>query len=62
MNSIEKANETSNYIIITLAIIVGLVGVYLRFAYDSTLLSVISWAILVVGWGIALKGVFKILQ
>lgn len=62
MNSIEKANDTSNYTLMTLAIIVGLVGVYLRFAHDNVILSIVSWAILVVGWLIALRAVFKILQ
>lgn len=62
MNSIEKANETSNYLLLVLAIIVGTVGVYFRFAHDSLTFSIISWIILLVGVIIALKAVFKILQ
>jgi hypothetical protein len=62
MNSIEKANETSNYLLLVLAIIVGMVGVFFRFVHDSMLFSLISWAILVVGVIIALRAVFKILQ
>ncbi len=62
MSSIEKANETGNYLLLTAAIAVGLVGVYLRFAHDSTTLSVVSWIILLVGVLIALRAVFKILQ
>ncbi|GAB2695140.1 hypothetical protein GCM10027037_18520 [Mucilaginibacter koreensis] len=62
MNSIEKANETSNYLLLVLAIIVGIVGVYFRFIHDSMMFSLISWIILVVGVIIALKAVFKILQ
>lgn len=62
MNSIEKANDFSNYTLLTLAIIVGTVGVFLRFAGDSATLSAISWLFFVIGWVIGIKAVFKILQ
>lgn len=62
MNSIEKANETSIYFTLTLAVMVGMVGVFFRFLHDSTLFSVISWVIFILGWAIALRAVFRILQ
>ena len=62
MNSIEKANDFSNYTLLTLAIIIGTIGVFLRFAGDSATLSTISWIIFVIGWVIGIRAVFKILQ
>lgn len=59
--SMKRANETSIYILIVAGVLVSIVGVYLRFAFDSTTLSIVSWAILFVGAIIAIKGVFKIL-
>ena len=60
--SMKRANETSIYILIVAGVLVSIVGVYLRFAFDSTTLSIVSWAILFVGAFIACKGVFKILS
>ncbi len=59
--SMKRANETSIYMLITVGILVSIVGVYLRFAFDSTTLSIVSWVILLIGSVIACKGVFKIL-
>ena len=59
--SMKRANETSIYTLITVGVLVTIVGVFLRFAFDSTALSIVSWAILLVGSIIACKGVFKIL-
>ncbi|MNJ91481.1 hypothetical protein D3C87_91330 [compost metagenome] len=59
--SMKRANETSIYTMIILGVLIGIVGVYLRFAGDSTTLSIVSWAILAVGTVVACKGVFKIL-
>ncbi|MBC7567198.1 MAG: hypothetical protein H7223_09545 [Pedobacter sp.] len=59
--SMKRANETSIYTMIVAGVLVSLVGVYLRFAFDSTTLSIVSWVILFVGAFIACKGVFKIL-
>jgi uncharacterized membrane protein HdeD (DUF308 family) len=60
--SMKRANETSIYTLIVAGVLVSIVGVYLRFAFDSTTLSIISWVILFVGAFIACKGVFKILD
>ncbi|WP_225874669.1 hypothetical protein [Pedobacter hiemivivus] len=58
----KRANDTSIYKLIILGVLIGMVGVYLRFAGDSTTLSIVSWAILAVGTIVACKGVFKILD
>ncbi|WP_276089583.1 hypothetical protein [Pedobacter sp. JY14-1] len=59
--SMKRANELSIYKLITIGTLIGIVGVYLRFAADSTMLSIVSWAILLIGSIIACKGVFRIL-
>jgi uncharacterized membrane protein len=59
--SMKRANETSIYILMVVGILITIVGVYLRFAGDSTILSIVSWVILFVGSIIACRGVFKIL-
>jgi membrane protein implicated in regulation of membrane protease activity len=60
--SMKRANDTSIYKLIIFGVLIGIVGVYLRFAGDSTTLSIVSWAILLVGTIVACKGVFKILD
>ncbi|MDO3626974.1 hypothetical protein [Mucilaginibacter sp. BT774] len=62
MSSTEHANDERHYILITIAIAIGLVGVYLRFAGDAPYYSWIANVILIIGVGIALKGVFAILK
>ena len=59
--SMQNANETSIYTQIVIGVIVSIVGVYLRFAMDSTMLSLISWIILFIGAIISIRAVFKIL-
>jgi uncharacterized membrane protein HdeD (DUF308 family) len=60
--SMKRANDVATYKLMTVGILVGIVGVYLRFAFDSTALSIVSWVILLIGAVIACKGVFKILN
>ncbi|RYG19813.1 MAG: hypothetical protein EOO07_06095 [Chitinophagaceae bacterium] len=60
--SMASANTTSNYTLILWGVLISMVGVYARFAFDSTALSIVSWAILLVGSIVACKGVFKILD
>jgi hypothetical protein len=62
MSSTEHANDERHYILITIAIAIGLIGVFLRFAGDAPYYSWIANVILIIGVGIALKGVFSILQ
>lgn len=60
--SMATANNASTYWLILVGVLIGIVGVYLRFAFDSTTLSIVSWAILAVGTVVACKGVFKVLN
>lgn len=60
--SMKRANDESTYKLMTIGILIGIVGVYLRFAFDSTALSIASWAILLIGTVVACKAVFKILN
>ncbi|WP_316835759.1 hypothetical protein [Pedobacter nutrimenti] len=59
--SMKTANQTSIYQLLVVGIIVSILGVYLRFAGDSSTLSIISWVILFAGAFICCKAVFKIL-
>ncbi|ACU02622.1 MULTISPECIES: hypothetical protein [Pedobacter] len=59
--SMKRANEISIYKLMVVGILISILGVYLRFAGDSTTLSIVSWVILFVGSIVACKGVFKIL-
>lgn len=61
MNSTENANDESHYILIVIAIIIGITGVYLRFA-DFHYATILANIILIIGVGIALKAVFAILK
>lgn len=62
MNSTEHANDERHYILLTVAIVIGLVGVYLRFAGDEPYFSWIANVVLVLGVAVALKAVFSILK
>ncbi|WP_432709202.1 hypothetical protein [Pedobacter sp.] len=59
--SMQRANQTSIYQLMTIGVIVSIIGVFLRFAGDSMMLSIVSWVILFVGAFICCKAVFKIL-
>jgi hypothetical protein len=61
MNTTENANSERHYITIVIAIIIGLLGVYLRFA-DFPYNNIVANILLIAGVGIALKGVFGILE
>ena len=62
MSSTEHANDERHYLLLVVAIIIGIVGVYLRFAGDAAIYSWIANVILIVGVAIALKAVFTILD
>jgi hypothetical protein len=67
MSSIENANNENHYKLLTVAIFIGIVGVYFRFAAGdaSGHVSIYNWIsniILITGVGVALKGVFAILK
>ena len=61
MISPQEANEPRHYILLVVAIFIGLVGVYLRFL-DFKYASGIGNVILVIGTGIGLKAVFAIMK
>ncbi|GAC1308284.1 MAG: hypothetical protein NVSMB24_21700 [Mucilaginibacter sp.] len=61
MNKTEEANDERHYILLVVAIIIGIVGVYLRFA-DFQHSSLVANIILIIGVAIALKAVFTILK
>jgi hypothetical protein len=61
MISPQEANAPRHYILLVVAIVIGLVGVYLRF-FDFKYASAIANVILVIGTGIALKAVFAIMK
>ena len=61
MNSVQNANAEKHYILLVISIIIGLVGVYLRFA-DFHYASAIANIILVVGVIVCLKAVFAIMK
>ncbi|KQC00494.1 hypothetical protein [Pedobacter sp. Hv1] len=60
--SMETANQPSIYMLILVGVVVSMVGVFARFAFDSTTLSIVSWVILLIGSIICCKAVFKILN
>ena len=60
--SMKRANQPSIYNMMVAGIVISIIGVFLRFAGDSNMLSIISWIILFVGAFISCKAVFKILE
>ena len=61
MNSMEEANSDRHYILLVIAIVIGLVGIYLRFA-DFKHASAVANIILAVGVVVCLKAVFTIIK
>jgi hypothetical protein len=61
MTPTEEANSESHYLLIVFAIVVGLAGVYLRFA-DFHYATWLANILLLAGVGLALKAVFAILK
>lgn len=57
-----NANETSHYVVLIIAIIIGVVGTFIRFVQDTVLFSSIGNILLVIGTIIAIRIVFKILK
>ena len=61
MNHTEEANQEKHYLLIVVAVIIGIVGIYLRFA-DFQYNNIVANCILIVGAALALKAVFAILK
>ena len=57
-----NANQTHYYIILTVAIVIGLVGVFFRFIDDTFLINTISNILLVVASFIAIRTVLQIMK
>ncbi len=57
----EVANEPAHYKTIVFGLVICMIGSYLRFAFDSVMLSTVSLVILFIGAFICCKAVFKIL-
>lgn len=62
MNNTASANEPRKYIILTIGILIGLVGVYFRFLGDSFFYTSVSNIILIIGIIVCLRVVFSILK
>jgi hypothetical protein len=61
MNRTEEANAERHYILLIVAIVIGLVGIYIRFA-GFPHASAVANIILVAGVVVGLKAVFDILK
>lgn len=61
MNSMQEANSERHYITLVIAIIIGLVGVYVRF-FDFKHASFVANIILALGAGLGLKTIFGIIK
>lgn len=57
-----NANQTGYYLTLVVAVILGLAGTFLRFLQDSFTLSMISNLLLLIGWIIVFRTVFKIMK
>lgn len=57
-----KANDVRHYGLMTVGIIVGLVGIFLRFVDESTVVAIVANILFIIGIGICLKSVFGILK
>ena len=62
MNKTEEANSESHYKLLVVSIVIGLVGVYVRFIDVIPHASAIANIILVAGVVVCLKAVFDILK
>ncbi len=61
-DSMKTANQPAIYKLVLVGVLVTLLGTFMRFAFNSTTLSIISWVVLFVGAVICCKAVFKILD
>lgn len=62
MENTENANNARHYVLLTIAIFIGLFGVYFRFFGEAAIFSIISNFVLVVAVIFGLKIVFDILE
>lgn len=62
MNKSTTANDPRNYITITIAVLVGLVGLYFRFLGDSFFFATVSNVFFIIGIILVFRAVFTILK
>jgi hypothetical protein len=64
MESIQNANSEKHYKLLVVAIVIGITGVFIRFAGDenSTYFSWIANILLALGVAVGLRAVFKIID
>ena len=62
MSTTEHANDERHYILLTIAIIIGIIGVYLRFVGDAAYFTWAANIILITAAAIMFKAVFTILE
>lgn len=61
-NPTAEANNPSHYTTITVGIVIGLIGIFLRFTGTWPMIDIVSNIIWVVGIVICLRSVLKILK
>jgi hypothetical protein len=61
-NPTAEANETSHYTTITVGIVIGLIGIFLRFTGTWPMIDLVSNVIWIVGIVICLRSVLRILK
>lgn len=61
-DTVVAANSSTHYGIIVIGIVIGLIGIFLRFAGDAPLISWISNILFVLGIVVSIKGVLNILK
>lgn len=61
-NSSAESNNPSHYTTITLGIVIGLVGIFLRFTGTWPMIDTVSNVLWVIGIVICLRAVLKILK
>ena len=61
-NHTDNANATSHYQLLTVGIIIGMVGVMLRFTGTWTMIDAVSNILFVIGSVICIKAVLNILK
>jgi len=58
----EESNDPAHYNLIVIGIVIGLIGIFLRFVGSWMLIDAISNILLVIGVVVSLKAVLKILK
>ena len=58
----ENANATSHYALMTVGIIIGMIGVMLRFAGTWAFIDIVSNVLFIIGIIISIKAVLNILK